>query len=306
MRSGVLPGLTLLDSSDKHAAVVFAAHSDLDRFRRRLADYASGPRERPEDQPAEEGRDEELAALHEAFFDAIDGFRALEPDDRISSRLAALLDTDPAQAHEFDVELWLHSDSGVREDWLDEVRERTLALEGRWVDEYIGDRAAVVLARVQGSRAVALGIAELDQVSLLDAVAAPALEPDEIADVQDAEALPDEIPSPVDDAPVVGLIDTGIRAGHPLLRPAVVDAVALDPTFGGQGEDAHGHGTAVAGRVLFGDLLAAVRSGEVQAPFWLASVRVLDTAVALRPDAAGSRRSRRRSSTSPRNSSARS
>jgi hypothetical protein len=33
-------GLTLLDSSDTHAAVVFAARSDLDRFRRRLAEYA--------------------------------------------------------------------------------------------------------------------------------------------------------------------------------------------------------------------------------------------------------------------------
>jgi hypothetical protein len=56
----------------------------------------------------------------------------------------------------------------------------------------------------------------------------------------------------------------------------VVDAVAIDPSFGGQSEDAHGHGTSVAGITLFGDVLAAARGGDLQAAFWLASVRVLD------------------------------
>lgn len=97
-------GLTLLDSSDKHAAVVFAARSDLDRFRRRLTEYAAGPRERPADRPAQEDQDEELAALYEAFFDAIDEFRPLEPADRISDRLAEQLDAAPEASHEFDVE----------------------------------------------------------------------------------------------------------------------------------------------------------------------------------------------------------
>ena len=269
-------GLTLLDSSDKHAAVVFAARSDLDRFKRRLNEYAAGPRERPEDKPASEGQDDELAALHEAFFDAIDGFRPPEPQDRISERLALQLDASPDDTREFDVELWFHSDAGVREDWLAEVRERVDALNGEWVDSYIGARSAVLLARVRGDRKVAHGIAELDQVSTLDALATPALEPDELTRLQDIENLPDDIPSPPDDAPVVGLIDTGIRTGHPLLRPAVVDTIALDPTFGDQDEDAHGHGTMVAGRMLFGDVLNAVRSNEVQGRFWLASVRVLD------------------------------
>jgi subtilisin family serine protease len=269
-------GLTLLDSSDKHAAVVFAARSDLDRFRRRLTEYAAGPRERPADRPAQEDQDEELAALYEAFFDAIDEFRPLEPADRISDRLAEQLDAAPEASHEFDVELWFHSDAGVRADWLDEVRDRITALDGEWVDDYIGERAAVALVRVRGTREVAHGVAELDQISLTDAIPSPRLAPDELADLQDIERLPEEIASPEDDAPVVGVIDTGIRAGHPLLRPAVVDAVALDLSFGEQAEDAHGHGTSVAGIALFGDVLTAARTGAVQAPFWLASVRVLD------------------------------
>ncbi len=271
-------GLTLLDSGDKHAAVVFAARSDLERFKRRLADYARGPRERPPDQPAKEGQDPELGAHFEGFFDAIDEFRPLEPQDRISPRLASLLAKDADAEHDFDVELWFHSDAGVREDWIDEVRQRTETLEGEWVDEYVGERAAVVLVRVRGNQAVAEGIAELDQVCLLDTVPEPRLEPDELSDLQDAARLPDTIPSPPDDAPVIGIIDTGIRAGHPVLRPAVVDSAALAPAFGGQGEDGHGHGTAVAGITLYGDVLAAARAAHFEPPFWLASVRVLDDA----------------------------
>lgn len=269
-------GLTLLDSSDKHAAVVFAARSELDRFKRRLADYAHGPRERPPDQPTKEGQDPELAAHYEGFFDAIDEFRPLEPPDRISERLQTTLEGDPAGAHDFDVELWFHSDAGVREDWLEETRDRTAALGGEWIDEYVGVRAAVALARVRGSRAVAHGIAELDQVCLLDAVPEPRLEPAELSDLQDTSRLPEDIPSPPDDAPVVGVIDTGVRAGHPLLRPAIVDTAALDPAFGDQDEDGHGHGTAVAGITLYGDVLAAARAARFQPAFWLASVRVLD------------------------------
>jgi subtilisin family serine protease len=269
-------GLTVLDSSDKHAAVVFAARSDLERFKRRLAEYAQGPRERPPDQPARDDQDPELAAHYEVFFDAIEEFRPLEPLDRISPRLSELLAQQPNVEHVFDVEMWFHSDAGVREDWLDELRARTAALDGAWIDHYVGERAAVVLARLRGNRAVAEGVAELDQICLLDLVPQPRLEPEELAELQDIQRLPDTVPDPPDDAPVVGIIDTGIRAGHPLLRPAVVDAAAPDAAFSGQGEDAHGHGTAVAGITLYGDLLDAARRRQFEPRFWLASVRVLD------------------------------
>ncbi|WP_196772591.1 S8 family peptidase [Mycobacterium colombiense] len=269
-------GLTLLDSSDRYAAVAFAAREDLQRFLDRLNQYSAGPRERPPDKPAGPGQDEELPSMFEDFFDAIDEFRPLEPADRVSERLMQALNEAPDAINEFDVELWFHSDAAVRGDWLDEARSRVRVLGGTWVDEYVGVRAAVVLARVRGNRDIALGIAELDQVSLVDAIPVPALRPDELAALQDIGTLPDDIPSPPDDAPVVGMIDTGVRAGHPLIRPAIVDVAALDPAFGDQGEDAHGHGTAIAGLLLFGDVLTAISTGKIQAPFWLASVRVLD------------------------------
>lgn len=269
-------GLTLLDSSDKHAAVAFAARSDLDRFKRRLTDYARGPRDRPPDRPAKRHQDQQLAALYEDFFDAIDEFRAIEPADRISSRLVAALDERPADLQEFDVEVYFHSDAGVRADWLEEVRDRATAAGGEWLDAYVGERAAVILVRVRGDRTVAQAVAELDQVCLVDALPNPRLEPAELSELQDIGRLPDDLADPPEDAPVVGIIDTGIRAGHPLLRRAVVDTAAPEPAFGGQDEDAHGHGTAVAGITLYGDVLAAARAARFEPPFWLASVRVLD------------------------------
>jgi subtilisin family serine protease len=72
------------------------------------------------------------------------------------------------------------------------------------------------------------------------------------------------------------LIDSGVLAGHPVLEPAIAEAVALHPEFGGQADDAAGHGTMVAGLSLYGNVLAAARAGRFEPDFWLASVRVLD------------------------------
>jgi hypothetical protein len=44
----------------------------------------------------------------------------------------------------------------------------------------------VLLARVRGDSGVARGIAELDQVCTLDGLAEPALEPEELSELQDA------------------------------------------------------------------------------------------------------------------------
>lgn len=62
-------------------------------------------------------------------------------------------------------------------------------------------------------------------------------------------------------APAVCLLDTGVNAGHPLLNGSLApeDRHACDPTWGvdddGGGPDMEGHGTAMAGLSLYGDLV---------------------------------------------------
>ena len=216
------------------------------------------------------------SARYEDFFDAIDGFRPLDARDRVSDRLRERIQRDGDEPLPFNVDLWFAEDVAVRTDWLEEAQARVGQLEGRWVDTFADATARVLVARAIGDRRVIDGLAELDQIALLDAVAEPNLRGDELADLQDLARLPDIVPRPDDAAPVVGLVDSGLRAGHPLLEPAVFDSAVLHRAFAGRAEDDYGHGTAVAGLILYGDVLAAARSGNFLPPFWLASVRVLD------------------------------
>jgi Subtilase family len=94
----------------------------------------------------------------------------------------------------------------------------------------------------------------------------------ETADFFDALA-PDEQPAWLDDllaraefvganeeVPHVCILDTGINNGHPLLAPALADDDLHTVEAGWGIQDAHGHGTQMAGLVLVGDLMPELTS----------------------------------------------
>lgn len=57
-------------------------------------------------------------------------------------------------------------------------------------------------------------------------------------------------------APAVGLLDTGVTRGHPLLAPIIsnAQAQALKPSWGPHDTHPGGHGTPMAGLAIYGDL----------------------------------------------------
>ena len=90
------------------------------------------------------------------------------------------------------------------------------------------------------------------------------------ADVQ----LLEDVPSPPDGAPGIGVLDTGIAAGHPVLEPAVGDTQSF--VAGASAADEHGHGTFVSGIALYGEVADSVRSGRFVPQLRLFSGRILD------------------------------
>lgn len=86
--------------------------------------------------------------------------------------------------------------------------------------------------------------------------------------------------SPPSDAPAVCVIDSGIQEGHVLLAPAIDRANSRCFLPGSTATDVGdqvapgGHGTRVAGAVLYGESVA--RNGSPQLPFWIQNARVLD------------------------------
>lgn len=84
--------------------------------------------------------------------------------------------------------------------------------------------------------------------------------------------------APDADAPAVCVLDTGVNRGHPLLASslAATDCLAVEPDWGVHDDHPEGHGTAMAGLALYGDLTdAMVSSGAVVLRHRLESVKFL-------------------------------
>jgi hypothetical protein len=78
------------------------------------------------------------------------------------------------------------------------------------------------------------------------------------------DGLAERIIWPGTDAPAVCIFDTGVNRGHSLIEPALStqDMHALKDEWDVDDHDAEGHGTAMAGMVLHGDLTAALADTE--------------------------------------------
>lgn len=90
------------------------------------------------------------------------------------------------------------------------------------------------------------------------------------------DAAAQHLQPPGPDAPAVCLLDTGVNEGHPLLSPFVdeQDKHACHPDWGAY--DHHGHGTAMAGLALHGDLSETMEQQPLPTPgHRLESVKVL-------------------------------
>ncbi|MBA3935824.1 MAG: S8 family peptidase, partial [Planctomycetes bacterium] len=103
-----------------------------------------------------------------------------------------------------------------------------------------------------------------------------------------SEALPDPIPGPPhEDAPTVGIIDSGIQEDHPLIKDAVLTTVSRS-FLPGDADVADrvqpsGHGTLVAGAVLYPHPDHCLAQPDGRHPCWLLNLRVLSDDGYLHP-----------------------
>lgn len=87
------------------------------------------------------------------------------------------------------------------------------------------------------------------------------------------ETIPIGIPSPAPEAARVCILDSGLNANHPLLKTAIADSESY---IADQGvDDESGHGTAVAGIALYGDIEACAAANFWQPQFWLYNGKVM-------------------------------
>ena len=127
---------------------------------------------------------------------------------------------------------------------------------------------------------VVRALAELDVIASIDQLPATALSRSELYNLT-ADTLP-QIRPPARNAPILGLIDSGVASAHPLLAGAIKAAESLSSHIA-DGEDRNGHGSMVASLALYGPIPEALRQVALVPIARIVSVAVLDSECAF-PD----------------------
>lgn len=286
LRSSNLKVLDYLNVPDR---IVVSAVTDpeLTAFTAKVEAYLAGPLPdvmAPTDVDAGEKPDGKArTAPNQAFLDCVDDINVYGRDERVTGHavaaLAAAADADPLL---LDFQCWCPEEPADAEAAVGRVAA-AVAFQGggRVLDRTVRPGAGLALLRVEVPAARASVLADLDEIRRIDVLPR--------ADLSLSESLlatPDKLPPvlpPNEDAPIVGVIDSGVRSAHPLLAPAVLDAVSISPYP--DGSDGDGHGTLVASLALYGSLDRPVRDREpLKAAGRLVSVKVLDDLLGFADD----------------------
>ena len=255
-------GLRVIDSSDDQLLVAFADDPELIKFKQRLDAVIGG---------IPEGRQAEPYAQ---FFDAIGGIRSLEPADRVTLELQTAISESGGGELRIDIECWHPGEHDRAREWVNDVKNGIKSAEGRVVDTLINDNAGLLLLRAYIPALRIMDVAQLDVIARMDNLPRPALSMPTLYNLS-ANELP-EVRAPDNRSAIVGLIDSGVASGHPLIGHAVLASDAIATNIN-EDQDEHGHGTMVASLLLYGDLQNAIASGLTLQPICrVVSARVLD------------------------------
>ncbi|MFG2272478.1 S8 family peptidase [Streptomyces chartreusis] len=255
-------GLRVVDSSVQKKVVAFGSDPQLSEFLKRLDAYANGPDGKQKNPP------------YLAFFDAIDSVRPYGPQDRVGQLLGEALSDSSSASIVVDVEIWYPSDESVVKDWVEQITSGVVGGGGEVIDKYLSPSAGICLVRVNAPKDVVEKLLQVDLVARIEMV--PGGFPRNAALSQYSTEDIGVLPVASVDAPLVGLIDSGVNAEHPFLQGCVAGAVVLNDWLP-DGADRTGHGTAIASLIIRGQIEESITYGEWETPpCRVLSVRVLD------------------------------
>jgi hypothetical protein len=255
-------GVTVLSSDADRSLILCASAEAMQEIQRRVGAYSAPP---PPGQ---------IHPQYSGTFSAIESIGAVTPRDRIGFALKEggfgdPADFDAAQDYTLDVELWDVGIQAVRQNRIAQLRTYVEQQEGRSLDAYIGP--SISLMRIRASGTVIRTLLEESDVASIDLPPQADVETEQFLD----HALRDLPPltAPDADAPVIGVLDTGVN-DTPLLEGALIGSIGEPPELGTA--DDRGHGTRIAGIAVFGDIRAQLADGRLIAGARVCSARVLE------------------------------
>lgn len=246
-------GITVLSVAENRQGywVVFSNDTELKAFKDKLAQYSG----------IKEGNKYD-------FFNAIDSIEDIPVEEKIGKSLL-LHPLKEGEADYLDIELWRMDDEYIQ----NFITELNNTYNG-WDKFRVCDRLitnSFALFRVKISYEVLTEIIELKEVASVDRPFIPSFK---LSDYygQDVEDL--EISAPDEDSVGVLVIDSGITSNHPLLEKAVGDEENFQEVEE-ELQDKVGHGTAVAGVSLYGDIKQKMSNKVFSPSNWLFSAKVM-------------------------------
>ena len=230
--------------------IVFSDDQNLQRFKQKLKTYGS-----------EEGANYD-------FFHAIESFGDIPVEDKIGDLLKQQPLSDSAEF--VDIELWKMDDPQKNTDFIEQLKASYPELtQFRITDQLI--TKSFVLLRVKLTKQVFDEIIQLKEIARVDRPATVQFNPFEMVspDIQELQ-----ISAPDDNAMGILIIDSGIVSNHSLLEKCVGGEENFQ-TGETQTQDTVGHGTAVAGCAVYGDIGQSLESKQFSPSNWLFSAKVM-------------------------------
>lgn len=255
-------GLTVLSSDADRTLVLFASSDDMHDFRMRLDAYQRGA------PPGQKN------APYNNFVGAVERIGAVEPRDRIGVRFREEgfiepFDFGDGASYLVDLELWDLGRRELRVRKVEQIMAYVEARGGEVLDQYIGPSITMLRIRLPG--ALLQTLLTVEDIASIDRPPQPDVTMTEALDLALDQAPPlNAVP---DDAPVIGVIDSGVNA-HPFLQDILVGAIGVPATLGTA--DDLGHGTSVGGIAIFGDLRSQLQAGTLNRGARLCSAKVVN------------------------------
>ena len=209
-------------------------------------------------------------AMRRDLFDALESVSTVTPEERTGGRLQR--EGPPSETTFYlDVDLWNPVADDRQRELTNVFRDFVQSRGGRVVRDPLVT-PSLFLFKVEANQGLLDELLRFDPVSLVDLPPSPP--PEDSFGLLALVMPPDPLPPVPSNGPLACVVDSGVTAGHPLLRDTVIE----EEDFGsgeGTAADLNGHGTQVGGLVVYGDVARRIPGNEWYPQVRLCSAKVL-------------------------------
>ena len=192
------------------------------------------------------------------LFRCIEAIRSMTREDRIGPKLKSFTESITPDTGFFivNVDVWFNNDRSKKLEMERQIRQ-ALGTQGSQLLGDLFEISGLLLGRAKVNEFSLNALLNLDIVCTVELPYEPiAQEPFELYSHDFTPIVNDTLD---DDAPLAAVLDSGVFTGNPLLRTVVVAEEEFDTTEHST-TDLNGHGTGVAGIVVYGDFQDSIQS----------------------------------------------